>query len=101
MIAIDVPFKQHYIGGTVMIFLIDGTTIKCSDKGVRDHVDNKSIALYNFTKDEIEKLKKHRVSKIRFSIIGGMEGTETFTADNKKFALNLFGESKNKEYLRN
>ena len=48
MIAINVPFKSHYIGGTVLVFLDDGSTIKCTDKGVRDHVDNQSVALYNY-----------------------------------------------------
>ena len=96
MISIEVPFKQHYIGGTVTIFLTDGTTIKCTDKGIRDHVDNKSIALYNFTKAEIELLKYSRISKIRFSIMGGMEGAQTFTANNEKFSYS-FG-SDNKDY---
>lgn len=93
MISIEVPFKQHYIGGTVTIFLTDGTTIKCTDKGVRDHVDNKSIALYNFTKAEIELLKYLRISKIRFSIMGGMEGTQTFTANNEKLSYSFGSEN--------
>ena len=82
MIAKDVPFKSFYIGGTVTVFLSDGSTIKCTDKGIRDHVDNQSIALYNFTKSEIERLKSNRITRVRFGIKGGMEGTESFTADN-------------------
>lgn len=98
MISIEVPFKQHYIGGTVTIFLSEGSTIKCTDKGIRDHVDNKSIALYNFTKAEIELLKQYRITRIRFSIMGEMEGNQTFTADNKKMTFSYFGSGKEKDY---
>jgi hypothetical protein len=83
MIAIDVPFKR-YIGGTIFLFLEDGSTIKCTDKGVRDHVDRQSIAIYNFTKDEIKSLKSNKITKIRFSIYDGTGEKETFTANNKK-----------------
>ncbi|MCR9289967.1 MAG: hypothetical protein NXI23_21535 [Bacteroidetes bacterium] len=101
MIALDVPIKQHYIGGTVTVFLSDGSTIKCTDKGIRDHVDNQSIALYNFTKSEIELLKSHRITRVRFSIKGGMEGTETFTADNKKLFFQFYGGDQKKYYETN
>lgn len=93
MISIPVPFKQHFISGTIIIFLIDGSTIKCTDKGVRDHVDNKSIALYNFTKNEIEMLKQNRITRIRFSV-----GGETFTADNKVSAYYKLLKKKDKNY---
>lgn len=85
MISIEVPFKSDYIGGTVTIFLNDGLTLKCTDKGMRDHVDNKSIALYNFTKTEIERLSQNRITMIRFSILGRSDGAQTFTADNRKY----------------
>lgn len=98
MISIAVPFKQNYIGGTVTVFLSDGSTIKCSDKGIRDHVDNKSIALYNFTKSEVDLLKQNRITRIRFSIMGGMDGAETFTADNKKMTFSLYGSGNEKNY---
>lgn len=99
MISIEVPFNQHYIGGTVTIFLSDGSTIKCTDKGIRDHVDNKSIALYNFTKTEIDLLKQNRITRIRFSIMGGMEGAQTFTCDNKKRTYSFYGPGKEKDYF--
>ena len=97
MIAINVPFKSHYIGGTAFLFLNNGTTIKCFDKGIRDHLNNQSLVIYNLTKEEIGLLKSSRISSIRFSIIGGMEGKQSFTADNKKpmfFSYN----NKEKEY---
>lgn len=101
MISIDVPFKSHHIGGTVIVFLSDGTTVKCTDKGIRDHVDNQSIALYNFTNSEIERLKENRITRVRFSIVGGMEGTETFTADNKKTVFALYGSDAKDYYETN
>lgn len=98
MASIEVPFKSEYIGGTITIFLNDGSTIKCTDKGKRDHVDNQSIALYNFTKAEMEILSKKRITMIRFSILGGGSGSETFTADNRKeLFIRREGESENFE----
>jgi hypothetical protein len=99
MISIKVPFKSHYIGGAVTIFLSDGSTIKCTDKGIRDHVDNKSIALYIFTKTEIELLKQKRITRIRFSIMCGSEGANTFTCDNVKFTSSFYGSRKEKDYF--
>lgn len=103
MISIEVPFQQHYIKGTVFVFLEDGSVIKCFDKGVRDHVDNQSIALYNFTSNEIDKLKEHRISKIRFTIYTGNfnNNTETFTADNRKSKFQLFGSNDGNYYPTN
>lgn len=97
MISIDVPFKSTYIGDTVFLFLEDGSTIKCTDKGIRDYVDDQSIVIYNLTKDEIGSLKSKIIAKIRFSILGGHEGKETFTANNKKPFIVSFG-NKEKEY---
>lgn len=84
MLTQYVPFKSHYIGGTVTVFLSNGALIKCTDKGIKDHVDGNSIALYNFTKSEIEQLKEHRIVRIRYSIITPGFGAENYTADNKK-----------------
>jgi hypothetical protein len=97
MISIDVPFSENKIGGTLFVFLIDGSVIKCTDKGIRDHVDNKSIALYNFTKTEMERLTQNRITKIRFSIISQMNDSETFTADNTKDDF-VYGSINEKKY---
>lgn len=100
MISLDVPFKSNYIGGTVSVFLNDGTIIKCTDKGMRDHVDNQCIVLYNFTNSEIERLKLNRITRIRFTIIGGTEGPESYTADNNKSTSKwqIIGAEKEKNY---
>ena len=66
--------------------------ITCSDKGIRDHVDQKSIVLYVLTLAEIEKMKSLNIQKIRFTIKAkqGVYGGDTgnYTAENKK---NLYG----------
>lgn len=80
--------KGVYISGTVTLFLEDGSMIKCMDRGVRDYVDNKSIALYAFTEAEMEKLQTHRIAKIRYALkcyrVYTMECDQSYTADNKK-----------------
>lgn len=79
MLSIEVPTNGIELVGTVYVFLENGSIIKCTDKNIKDYVDNKAIALYNYTMDEIEKLKESHISKIRFS----MNTSESFTADNE------------------
>lgn len=83
MMSIGVPFNHISFKGTVTLFLNDGSFIKCLDRGIDDHVDNKSVALFNLTLSEIESLKENIITKVRFSLIGLGEGIETFTADNR------------------
>ncbi len=84
LISIGVPFQSNYIGGNVTLFLNDGSTITCFDRGIRDHVNDRSKALYYFTSSEIERLKEHRITRIRFSIVRGSQGERAYTADNYK-----------------
>lgn len=78
----------NYIGGNVSVFLEDGSIITCTDKGTRDEVDGKSIALYSFTNSEMEKLKELDILKIRFIIKAkpGVYGSNSgnYTAKNIK-----------------
>lgn len=77
-----------YIGGMVYVFLADGSIIKCSDKGIKDAVDDKSVVLYYFTASEMEKLKLLNILKIRFTIkwpsgfVGSPSGD--YNAENKR-----------------
>lgn len=75
--------KSSYISGTLFLFLNDGSIIKCTDRGIRDYVDSKSIALYNLTRQEIGLLKQYRITKVRYSITQRGFGTESHTADNE------------------
>lgn len=103
-LSIDVPDGIFFIGGNVYIFLKDGTTITCSDKGIKDNVDQQSVVLYVFTQAEMDKLKTLDIQKIRFSVkaksgtYGGPTGN--FTANNKKNVYNysFYGEKKEKDY---
>ena len=84
---------QSYIGGSIYIFLSDGSKITCTDKNIKDNVDNKSVVIYKVTAEELEKLKTAYIISIRFTIQpavdSGFNGNKT--ADNKKFEL-LSGE---------
>ena len=81
MISIK-SFQNEHIKGNLMIYLDDGSVIKCLDKGIYDAVDNKSIAVYYLTPSEIELLKNSDISSIRFSIINDIRQTINQTADN-------------------
>jgi hypothetical protein len=84
MLQTPVPSESCYIGGDVFIYLSDGTRITCKDKNIIDHVDNKAVAIYYLTNDEINQLSKLHISSIRFTIhpteSGGFNGSKT--ADN-------------------
>jgi len=103
-LSIDVPINIFFIGGPVYIFLNDGSTITCSDKGIKDNVDQQSVVLYVLTQAEMDKLKTLDIQKVRFSVkaksgtYGGPTGN--FTANNKKNTYNflLYGEKKEKDY---
>lgn len=83
MFSVGTMAKEFYIKGTLFLFLDDGSIIKCTDKGKRDYVDNKSINLYNLTNEEINLLKFYRIIKIRYSI-NEPTGIENYTAENNK-----------------
>ncbi len=90
---------ESYIGGPVYVFLSDGTRLTCSDKGIKDNVDNQSIALYKFSADEIEILKTFYITSIRFTLKptdGGFNGNKT--AENEKEVFTLFGDKDQKNY---
>ena len=91
---------QSYIGGAVYVFLSDGTRITCADKNVKDKVDNKSVVLYKFSAEEIQKLKTYYITSIRFTIQPssneGFNGNKT--ADNKKNIYSFYGDKKENNY---
>ncbi|MBP6721734.1 MAG: hypothetical protein KA239_05400 [Bacteroidia bacterium] len=89
-IATEVLDQIFYIGGSAFVLLDDGSMITCTDKGVRDYVDEKSVALYSFTQAEMDRLKTMNIQTIRFSIkapkglVGGNAGS--YTAENSKYS---------------
>lgn len=103
MISVDIHGSDNweFIGGSAYVYLEDGSVITCIDKGIKDNVNNKSIALYTFTQAEMDKLKKSDIAQIRYSIKSkpGVMGTfaGNYTAKNTKMYLVL--QSKEKNYF--
>jgi len=78
---------DSYIGGSVYLFLSDGSKITCTDKNIKDNVDNKSVVIYKLTSEEVTRLKENYITSIRFtiqpSLDGGFNGNKT--ADNSPY----------------
>ena len=83
LLSIEVPFKE-YIGGTVTLYLSDGSQIKCGDKKRRSRLNKRSLNLYSFTPSEIERLKLNSIETIVFAIMSEFQGTEYYSAENNE-----------------
>jgi len=96
-LGIDVSNETFYIGDTVYIILEDGSYITCTDKGIREMKDRKTIAYYFLTTTEMTKLKTLPLTDVRFRIKGNEDvfssKTGHFTAINKKSNFETFGMS--------
>lgn len=92
LFEISTVFKTWYVKGELLVFLENGDVIKCIDRGTRDYLDGKSLNLYRLTSSEIEMLKIHRITSVRFSVYEGrLDGLKSYTAENKKsFFVNSF-----------
>ena len=84
------------IKGNISIYLDDATVITCIDNGKFDFVDNTATTIYYLTKEEITKIKKSNITKIRFSlkcygntVMSGEEGN--FTASNSYISISNMG----------
>jgi hypothetical protein len=60
--------SSQFIGGTILIYLDNGSVLKCYDKGKRDYVNDMSTSIFNLTKQEIEILKESSIQSIRYTI---------------------------------
>ncbi|MDB5274163.1 MAG: hypothetical protein JWO58_2530 [Chitinophagaceae bacterium] len=85
------------IGGNVTMYLNDGSTITLIDRSIYDYVDETATTVYYLTTNEIEKLKKVNLNKVRYALkcIGCISSEEgNFTASNKtdvpSLIVNLF-----------
>lgn len=96
-LGIDVSSDTFYIGDNVYIILEDGSYITCTDKGIREMKDKKTIAYYFLTTTEMAKLKVVSLTDVRFRIKGNEDvfssKTGHFTAVNKKSDFETFGAS--------
>jgi len=69
--------------GNIIIYLENGTAIKCLDRGIRDNVDNTTISVFNLTPSEMQMLKNSDISSIRFSLYQYTVGYHNYTMDNR------------------
>jgi hypothetical protein len=80
VLSIPLSGSKHHITWPIRILLTDGTLITCVDRGIRDKVNMTSTAVYYLTESEINKLKKHNILKIRYSVneydMGGVKKYE-------------------------
>lgn len=94
-LGVEVSNESFYIGDTVYLVLQDGSFIVCTDKGIRERKDKRTIAYYYLTSSEMSKLKVMPLTDVRFRIKGKEDsfGSRTghFTAVNKKSAIETFG----------
>ena len=86
-VQVNVSNNQFFIADQLMIFLEDGKTIFCADKGLRENQDGKAISYYYLTAKEMELIRRSTLKNIRFKIIGKQtpfsNKTGYFTASNK------------------
>jgi TonB family protein len=71
--------------GNIIIYLDDGTVIKCEDGGNNDYVDNITSTLYDLTNEQLSKLKTSNINTIRYTLKSRIfEGSGTdYSASNK------------------
>lgn len=93
-LSLPVTSADHYIGGTVYVYLTDNTVITCTDKGLRENDDKRATTWYVFTAKEMARLKKSDIQFIRFVVRGPNRPfsgqTGFFTAHNKVNYYGLF-----------
>ncbi len=94
MLQTSTSFPQERISGTVLLYLADNSVIKCIDRGIKDHVNGKSIALYKFTEEEMKKLAKSRIISIRFSVKSSFS-SDSYIVKNVKSMLDKLSSSDN------
>lgn len=74
------------IKGNILLYLDDGTVIKCIDRGIQDLVNDIATTVYYLTENEVSQLQQSNLRSIRYSrkclgcISSPMEGD--YTASN-------------------
>jgi hypothetical protein len=59
---------EQIFTGDLIIYLDDGTVIKCKDQGKRDFVDNTAAAVYYLTDDNLNKMKNSNINTVRYAL---------------------------------
>ncbi|WP_324720377.1 hypothetical protein [Salinimicrobium sp. HB62] len=80
------PMGQSRLKGDILLYLDDGSVIKCVDRGINDYVNETSTSMYYLSDSGIEKLRNSNLHTLRYSTTGG-----DYTAVNKgKESLNIY-----------
>lgn len=87
-LAMETTDSTFNIAGIIYVYLSDNTFITCSDKGIRENIENQIVTYYTFSIIEMNKLKTTDIQSIRFKIKGNIKKFNSqigsFTALNKK-----------------
>lgn len=70
------------IGGKLIIYLDDNSTIQCKDRGIRDLTNGECTSIYFLTPNEIEKMKTQRIMSVRYNIMFNNHIEQSFIARN-------------------
>ena len=101
MIMISMSSWEGNLKGDLLIYLENGTVIKCLDRGIYDNVDNETIGVYYLTQDEMNSLERSDIAKIRFTLKHNVFGMRNYTMSNsyKSFmSTSIFPEKNNTAY---
>lgn len=60
--------SQMMIKGGIIIYLEDGSMIKCVDRGMYDRVNKKSTTIFKLENSELKELMKSEIHSIRYSL---------------------------------
>lgn len=67
LLMLGVKTSQKLIGDA-MLYLADGSVIRCKDRGMRDRFDGESTSVFYLTSSELEMLKRSDIRSVRFSL---------------------------------
>lgn len=80
----DLHNNVYHFKGKIIIYLENGLTIKCIDRGIKDSYNGKIIAVYKLTFKEMVSLCESDITTVRFSV-GDKWNNMTYLAKNKYY----------------
>lgn len=101
-LAVAATNPTFNIAGVVYVYLTDNTIIVCSDKGIRENIENQIVSYYSFSPSEMLKIKTTDIQSIRFNIKGNSSKFSSqignFTAVNRKTYFSTVADKTKKNY---
>ena len=52
----------------IIVYLQDGTVVKCNNRGSYDYVDNRAKAVYFLTGDQLDKVQNSNIHTVRYTL---------------------------------